>query len=206
MTIMFDFGGVMVDLDQQRCMDSFVRLGVKDIGQYIDKYRQNGLFQQLELGNVSNADFHDAIRTLCGQDVADEAIDAAWCDFLVDVPQYRLDFIKELRERGLRVILLSNSNEIHFGKWIVPFFEKNGGLSCYFDAVYFSHQLHLAKPDEDIFRAVLREEQEMANNILFLDDGFNNIQTAKRLGFQTYLVREREDWREVVKKYLNGNS
>ncbi len=203
---MFDFGGVIVDLDQCRCEKSFISLGVSDIRQYIDKYCQNGIFRRLELGTIETADFYDAVRGLCGRVVRDEDIDKAWCDFLTGVPSYRLEFLKNLREEGHRVILLSNSNVIHYSRWIRPFFDGRGGLDSYFDAVYFSHQLHLAKPSADIFEYVLEKEGERAENILFLDDGAQNIEMAHALGFKTHLVLEGEDWRNYVKGELDGDT
>lgn len=203
---MFDFGGVIVDLDQRRCEESFIRLGVRDIGQYIDKYCQNGLFRELELGTVKIEDFHDAVRGLCGFGVRDEDIDRAWCDFLIDIPSYRLEFIKNLKKEGHRVILLSNSNAIHYSKWIQPYFDRLGGMDLFFDAVYFSHQLHLAKPNANIFQYVLKKEDERAENILFLDDGAQNIEMARSIGFKTHLVKEREDWRNYVKGQMHGDS
>ena len=60
--IIFDMGGVLINLDQQRCMDSFKKLGFKDIETYIDPYTQECFFSDFETGNMSNEEFFESHR------------------------------------------------------------------------------------------------------------------------------------------------
>ncbi len=188
-TLMFDFGGVLVNLRQERCVNAFRQLGVTHIEDYISKYSQNGLFLELEKGTVSRAQFYDNLRREVGIVCSDRQIDDAWNAFLVDIPQTKLSMLETLRAH-YRVIMLSNTNEIHW-QWALNAF---GDVSRYFDHTYLSFQIKAAKPDRAIFDYVLRHETNMPSHIFFIDDGIKNIQTAAQLGFHTYLASEREDF------------
>ena len=196
-TVMFDFGGVLVDLDQSKCVEAFVKLGVNNILDYISKYVQNGLFLDLEKGNVTNEEFHDRLRRECGIDATDEQINAAWCDCLIEIPTYKLQFIRELR-KSKRVIMLSNTNAIHFDNWALDEFKKDGhDIDYYFDHCYLSYKMHCAKPEEEIFDRVIENEVDEPGEILFIDDGEKNVEMARRKGFNAILVKEKEDWRHI---------
>ncbi|MBP5306849.1 MAG: HAD family phosphatase [Paludibacteraceae bacterium] len=194
-TLMFDFGGVLVNLCQQRCVEAFTALGVNNISDYIGKYSQNGLFLELEKGTVSRSQFYDALRLEVGLDCSDRQIDDAWNAFLVDIPDSKLSMLHRLR-RHYRVIMLSNTNEIHW-QWALNAF---GDISRYFDRTYLSFQIKEAKPDRAIFDYVLRHENVEPSRIFFIDDGPKNIQMADSLGFQTYLASEGEDFHHLFQK------
>ena len=111
--IIFDMGGVLINLDQQRCMDSFKKLGFKDIETYIDPYTQEGFFSDFETGNMSNEEFFARAKANCRPGVTDEEITSAWNSFLLDIPKKKLDQISELR-KNFKTFLLSNTNALHF--------------------------------------------------------------------------------------------
>jgi glucose-1-phosphatase len=200
-TILFDFGGVLVDLDKEACLDAFKKLGVRNLNEYISNYAQSGLFLQLEKGLISSGYFHDEVRKMSDKNISDEEIDNAWNTFLINIPEYKLDLLLELRKK-YRVLLLSNTNTIHFNQKGKSEFEKQGlSLNNYFDKCYLSFELGMAKPDEEIFKHVLEHEKTKAQEILFLDDGEQNIEIAKKMGFTTYLVKEKEDFRPLFSNF-----
>lgn len=192
-TLVFDFGGVLVNLDRKRCILNFKRLGVENIEHFLNDFAQMGVFMALEKGQITPEEFRAEIRKMSTKTLSDVEIDNAWCSFLVNVPSEKLDLLLKLREK-FRVIMLSNTNSIHF-----PFAEetflghKAGDCSPYFDKYYLSFEMKMAKPDSEIFETLLFSEQVNANNCLFLDDGLKNIEQAQQLGMQTYWVRENEN-------------
>ena len=113
--LIFDFGGVLINLDRQRCIENFRKLGLEKVDELLGMYSQQGIFMQHEKGLISSAQFRDSIRGQITQEVTDEQIDAAWNSFLVDIPRFKLDMLLKLREKYV-VYLLSNTNEIHW-KW-----------------------------------------------------------------------------------------
>jgi FMN phosphatase YigB (HAD superfamily) len=192
-TLIFDFGGVLINLDRMRCVLNFKNLGVENIEYFIGDFAQKGIFMALEKGQITAEEFRAEVRKMSSNRMSDDEIDTAWCSFLVNVPVEKLAILLKLREK-FRVILLSNTNAIHF-----PFAEKNflghaaDEKSPYFDKYYLSYEMKMAKPDLEIFETLLASEQVHANNCLLLDDGLKNIEQAQLLGIQTYWVKENEN-------------
>ena len=198
-TIIFDFGGVLINLDINQCIFNFKQLGLNDFEQHLNMFAQSGIFMQLEKGQISAKDFRNEIRKMSPNDLTDTQIDTAWCSFLLDVPVEKLNMLLELRKK-FRVILLSNTNSIHFPNSEKEIFNLYGRkLSDYFDKCYLSYQMKMAKPDPEIFEYILSTENVDANKCLFLDDGLENTQEAQKLGIQTYLVNEHEDLSFLLK-------
>ena len=150
--LIVDFGGVLIDLDRQRCLENFRELGLPDVEHTLDLYHQQDFFQQYEKGLISSADFRNVIREKIGKDVDDARIDAAWNSFLVSIPTYKLDLLLALRKDYV-VYLLSNTNEIHW-KWSCEhaFPYKTFRVEDYFEHIFLSYEMKMAKPDEEIFR------------------------------------------------------
>ncbi len=196
-TLLFDFGGVLVDLDKQLCINAFAKLGIKNVDSLISKFTQSGLFLSLEKGDISGNEFRDELRKLTVEKLSDEQIDTAWNSFLISIPEYKLEMLEELRKK-YRILMLSNTNEIHFEQVAKSEFRKKGlNLNDYFDKCYLSYELGMAKPNKDIYLHILETEKISANQILFIDDGEVNIKIAKELGFETYLAKDHEDFRPI---------
>ena len=192
-TLIFDFGGVLIDLDINQCILNFNRLGLKNVEQYLNNFAQSGFFMQLEKGQISAVEFRNEIRKITPNELTDAQIDEAWCSFLLEVPEEKLEMLIELRKK-FRVVLLSNTNIIHFpNSEKLLFTDKGRKLSEYFDRCYLSYEMKMAKPDLQIFKNILASENVQPNECLFLDDGLENTLQAQKLGIQTYLVSEHED-------------
>ena len=192
-TLIFDFGGVLIDLDMNQSILNFKKLGVENVENYLSNFGQSGFFMQLEKGKISTEEFRSEIRKLTTNTITDKEIDDAWNAFLVRIPSEKLDIVYQLRKK-FRVIMLSNTNAIHFPYAERTFFSyKNRGIDEYFDKCYRSYDMKMAKPDAEIFEAILSQEQVAANQCLLLDDGPKNIEQAQKMGFQTYFVDPKED-------------
>ena len=192
-TLIFDFGGVLIDLEMNQSILNFKKLGVENVENYLSNFGQSGFFMQLEKGKISAEEFRYEIRKMTTNTITDKEIDDAWNAFLVRIPSEKLDIVYQLRKK-FRVIMLSNTNAIHFPYAERTFFSyKNRGIDEYFDKCYRSYDMKMAKPDAEIFEAILSQEQVAANQCLLLDDGPKNIEQAQKLGFQTYFVDPKED-------------
>ena len=197
-TLIVDFGGVLIDLDRQRCLDRFNALGIPNVQAMLDVCHQQGFFLLHEKGLITDAEFRDNIRKMAGVSVTDAQIDDAWNSFLVGIPEYKLDLLLELRRR-YKVYLLSNTNEIHW-QWscLHAFRYKTFRAEDFFEHIYLSYEMKMAKPDADIFQKVLDETGILPNETLFIDDSEANCRTAEALGISTYTPKAHEDWRHAV--------
>jgi putative hydrolase of the HAD superfamily len=194
-TLILDFGGVIINLTRNRCIEAFESLGVDDVREsVVNNYQHKDMFKQLELGTITPVQFRDNIRKMTTQTLTDAQIDDAWIAMLDDIPQYKLDLIIELKKK-YKVLLLSNTNEIHW-KWSVEnWFDKGGRcLSDYFDNTYLSYEMHMLKPDAEIFEEVLKKENIDPKDTFFIDDALVNCKAAETLGIRTYTPQPREDW------------
>ena len=192
-TLIFDFGGVIINLDLPQCILNFKNLGIENIEQHLSNFGQSGFFLDFEKGNIGVKEFRSEIHKLAPDSVSDSQIDDAWCSFLCDIPSEKIELLAALKKR-FRIVLLSNTNPLHIEVSAAGEFAKVGkNISDFFDKCYLSYEMKMAKPDAEIFESLLASEHVMANRCLFLDDGLKNIEQAKNLGIQTYLVDQRED-------------
>ncbi|MCD7930533.1 MAG: HAD family phosphatase [Tannerellaceae bacterium] len=193
--LIFDFGGVIINLTRNRCLEAFEELGVTNIRELIcNNYHHKDLFMKLELGQITVGQFHDGIRRMSGRLLTDQQIDMAWISMLDDIPSYKLDLLLELQKQ-YRVLLLSNTNEIHW-KWAerACFNYKGHCASDFFSKIYLSYELNMEKPDIEIFEYVLADAHIQPTEILFIDDAVVNCRAAETLGIHTYIPEPREDW------------
>lgn len=192
--LIVDFGGVLIDLDRQRCIENFSRLGVPDTEVMLDVCHQQGIFLQYEKGMISSAEFRDAIRGRMENPATDADIDAAWNSFLVGIPVYKLDLLLKLRERYV-VYLLSNTNDIHW-RWSCEhaFRYRAFRAEDFFEKIFLSYEMKLSKPDVVIYRKVLDETGINPEETLFIDDSAANCRAAETLGISTYTPKAGEDW------------
>lgn len=193
--IIFDFGGVLVDLDRKRCIDAFTRIGAGAIAAYVDECRQEDLFHDLEVGLTGISEFCDAVRRACpGCTASDDDICGAWNALLTGIPRRRLAKIAELK-RTYRLVLLSNTNPIHWRKAAEDYFTQDGlTVDDYFEKNYLSYRMHLLKPDEAIFREVLCDAGMDACETMFIDDSAANCAAAERLGIKAVHTTDGDEW------------
>lgn len=192
--LILDFGGVLIDLDRQRCIDNFKELGLHNADELLCMFHQQGVFMKQEKGLITSAEFRNSIREMIGKDVSDQQIDTVWNSFLMDIPTYKLDLLLKLREKYV-VYLLSNTNEIHWNWSCEHVFPYRGfRAENYFEKIYLSYEMKMMKPDAEIFEAVLSDAGIVAEETLFLDDSEANCETARTLGISTYTPKAGEDW------------
>lgn len=192
--LLIDLGGVLINLDRQRCIENFKRLGFQNVEELLTANELTGIFLEHEKGLITSADFRNGIREIMGKVVSDKQIDVAWNSFLVDIPTYKLDLLLKLREKYV-VYLLSNTNEIHW-KWVCKnaFPYRTFKAEDYFEKAYLSFEMGMTKPEPEIFKAVLEDAGIEAHETFFIDDSAINCQAAQQLGISTYTAKAGEDW------------
>jgi putative hydrolase of the HAD superfamily len=198
--IVFDFGGVIVDLDRNAAINKFKEIGIGNIEELLDPYRQKGIFCKIEDGSLSREDFYAEICKLTGKNIDSKDIDQGLIDFLMPVDPKKLDYISELRKK-YKVLLLSNTNDIIISWATSEKFSPTGkSLDCYFDELYLSYKLGCMKPDFDIFHKMIELSGINPAETLFIDDSEANITAGKTLGFKTFWFRKENRFSEIEDK------
>lgn len=187
-TLIFDFGDVFINLDKQGAMNNALRLfGMEDFED--DMISTNMLY---EIGGISTTEFIRFYKNKFSY-LSEEQIIEAWNYIIKDFPVHRLEFAKKLTKNyNYKLILLSNTNEMH-----IDFIKKN--ISFYndfkecFDKFYLSHEIHLRKPNTDIYNFILSKNGLHPNECLFVDDTKDNTDTAYKLGLHIWNIDETKE-------------
>ena len=198
--LLIDFGGVLIDLQKDVCIRNFHALGVTGLEPLLEDCHQKGFLMDFELGNLSKEAFCDQMRTLGNvpSTTTNEDITEAWNSFLIGIPRYKLQQLLDLR-KDYRMILLSNTNEIHWAWTLQHDFSWEGHtLFDFFDEAYLSFVRHKAKPAADIFQDIINETQIIPTETLFIDDSPANCHTAETFGIKTFTPEARMDWVEKL--------
>ncbi len=190
-------GGVLINLNKQACIDAYKALGYDRVEEFIGNYLQKGPFLDLESGQISPEQFRDAIRREIPRPVTDRQIDDAFIAFLVDMPDYTLDMLLQLKKR-YQIFLLSNTNGIIMDYVRQHIFNRQGrSMEHYFDRMFLSYQMGMVKPNPAIFEQVVAETGILPSETLFLDDSSQNTEVAEKLGFNSFVVTQGEDFRYI---------
>lgn len=189
--IIFDLGGVILNIDPQRTIDEMAKIGIKNFDRIYSQIKQNHVFDNLEKGLISENEFVTAIQEYSGIKANPEEIIRCWNSLLLDFPQNRIKLLQRLNQSERHnTYLLSNTNGIHkkvYNQMLKDQF-KIDGLEALFSKAYFSHEIHMRKPDREIFEYILQDSNMEPEKTLFIDDSEANTQAAQKLGIKTYLV------------------
>lgn len=188
--IIFDFGGVILNLDYKRTINAFRGLGVQYFDKSYSQLNQTDLFDKFERGEISSSDFRNGLRNAFNDTVSDEKLDSAWNAMLLDLPKERLLLLERLYSEK-RISLLSNTNEIH-----VQAFESElkrnhdlNDLTSYFNQVYYSCRMGMRKPESRIFEFVMNQQKYIPAETLFIDDSPQHIEGARKVGLNAHHLR-----------------
>lgn len=198
--IIFDFGGVVLDIDEQLTINEFLKLGM-DHPEKAMSDEFTTLVRKFEKGIFTPEIFRNSMRDLLDLSCTDQEFDDAWNALLFDIPSERIEVIEQVK-KNYKIFLLSNSNEIHYDLYVRDLqlrFDYNEFAEL-FNQAYFSFDLHLSKPDDEIYEFVLSQEDIKPEETLFIDDRIENIETAKKLGLQTYHLVKPERIRDIFKE------
>ena len=189
--IIFDFGGVILNIDYKLTENAFAKLGLKEFDTIYSQTTQKELFDVFEKGLISPADFRGEIKKFINEGVDDLQIDEAWNAMLLDLPEERIQLLFQLKKK-YQIFLLSNTNEIHFNTFSSYMQSKfnQDVFSDLFDKPYFSHKVKMRKPDAEIFELVLKENNLKKDETLFIDDSIQHIEGAKKVGLNAILLEK----------------
>lgn len=207
----FDLGGVLLDIRMKNAYERFVALGLPpaELEPSGSAYK---LMEDYQLGFITSAEFCQQIASKCAANVfarcaagptTPHDIEDAWNSICLSVADRKLQALRKLRkmEGVTSVSLLSNTNELHWEYCCQNWFNANGNkLEDFFDKIFLSQELHLQKPDPEIFKTAIRELGASPAETIFLDDSPVNTAAAAACGLQTLTVTADVDW---VKKLFS---
>jgi glucose-1-phosphatase len=182
--IIFDLGGVLLNIDFKKTAEAFTKLGVKNFDSYYTQFHVNPLFKQLETGHIINESFYDELRKTASIQSGNATIDAAWNAMLLNFPAERIEKLKTLSTQ-YAIFLFSNTNAIHHAFFINAFYNEYGfNFDSLFKKAYYSHLIGYRKPAIEAFTFVVNDAGINAAETLFIDDTLPNADAAQQAGLQ----------------------
>lgn len=183
--LLFDFGGVIIDIDYNQVKKAFEDLGMEDVRAFYQHDDHSRLVEDFEKGIITEDQFRNGIISEIPGNITYKDFDKAWNRILLKVLPKRVEMLERL-QRKFNLYLLSNTNIIHYRKYTDDFLEEYGkSLNSLFKKAYYSHEILLRKPDPEIFNFVLNDAGIKAAETLFVDDSELNIEAAEKVGLKT---------------------
>lgn len=189
--IIFDLGGVLLDIDYHLTRDAFIQLGVQNFDEMYSQAEADELFQKLEKGTISAGEFYEALNMRAQLNLSVEDITRAWNALLLDFRESSLEYIAKLKSRA-NLILLSNTNEIHRDAFreIYNRTRREQPFEEYFHHCIYSFDIGSRKPDEEAFQWVIDQTGIRPEETIFIDDSPQNIDTAEKMGIFSILLEK----------------
>jgi len=177
--IIFDLGGVLIDIDYQATERAFIELGVEDFAKQYTQFAQADLF---ETGQISPQHFINKLLPITKPNTTPNQVYAAWNAMLGQFPADKIDFITELSTQT-PLYMLSNTNAIHWGVVLDRWKQASSqALSSFFKQIFLSHEIERRKPHPETFLWVLEQMQMDAADVLFIDDSPQHVEGARKAG------------------------
>src|SRR5690554_6808481 len=192
--IILDLGGVLLNINYENTIREFKKLGIDNFEELYTQANQSKLFDKIEKGEITAKAFIAGLKDILPNHVTEQQIIHAWNSMLLDLPAERLDFLKELNQK-YNTVLLSNTNVVHLEYFHKELKEvhKIDSLQGHFNKLYFSCDLKMRKPDEEIFHEVCNRENYHPDETLFIDDSIQHVEGAKKTGIHSFLLDTQKD-------------
>lgn len=200
--IVFDLGGVLIDLDTGRCIRAFVeKLGYERIRELLDPCHQKGIYGDMEAGLITEDEFRAEVLRESRPGAVPADVDRCMAELLAGMDPAKVMLLERL-SRDYPLYALSNNNEISV-KRMHEIYEENGlDWRHIFRKEFISSRMKLLKPSRAIFRAAAAEIGVPPEDILFIDDSESNVEAARAAGWNAVLYVQGTDLAACIGNYL----
>jgi putative hydrolase of the HAD superfamily len=200
--IIFDLGGVLLNIDPQKTIDAFSQLGMQQLVGDKGLSYDHDIFYLMEQGQISPDEFRNGVLQLLPAKVTFDEIDSAWTAMLLDFPEIRIDLVKNLR-RDYKIYLFSNTNAIHVEKFHSNFRNQHGfDVSTLFNKDFYSNEIGYRKPMPEAYQEIIRLSGINPAESLFIDDSLQNVDAAIASGLKGFWLEPGQKVEEIFQEYL----
>lgn len=204
--IIFDLGGVLLDLNFDHALKAFQQLnrdtGLDDMREFIHHPLLNGF----ETGDITAGEFRNRLRHLLkNQEVPNEDLDLAWCSLLGEVPESKVQLIRELSV-DFNLFLFSNTNTIHIPYFRQAFSEQHStDWEELFRMTFYSHEIGERKPNLSAYQKVISLAGIDAVHTLFVDDLEANVAAAAAAGMHALHYLPGNNLKDEIFSFLGSS-
>jgi glucose-1-phosphatase len=203
--IIFDLGGIFIDVDYAKTRQAFIDLGIHNIDDYYQQSYSNPLFAALEKGLITPLEFYQQFRAATNTQLSNLQIATAWNAMLGQFRPTSIALLPKLSSQ-YQLYLLSNTNAIHY-EGIISIYNHqfgNANFDAFFNKAYYSHLYHERKPDASAYQTILTQNALNSYETLFVDDTPKNIHGATAVGIKTLLVPNNTLVEDLIFAALEG--
>lgn len=206
--VLFDLGGVLIDLDIRRSLLAFDALkqpGVELLSSQVTEDGLKGghsseLMEAYQVGAITTRQFLDALLSVCQPGTTDQQLKDAWFAMLLGIREDRKQLLRDLQSHGYNIYILSNINELHVG-WTLAHCPEIKAAK----GIFFSNEIHLSKPDPRCYELVLQQTGIQPEETLYIDDLLPNIEAGRQFGLQTLQAVD-DGWLQEIRRELRIES
>jgi glucose-1-phosphatase len=200
--IIFDLGGVLLNIDPKKTIEAFGQLGMEQLVGDKGLSYDHDIFYQMEQGQISPDEFRKGVLELLPKPVSFQQIDAAWTAMLLDFPAIRVELVKNLR-KDFKIYLFSNTNAIHVEKFHSIFRNQHGfEVFTLFDKDFYSNEIGFRKPMPEAYQEIIRLSGINPEESLFIDDSLQNVESAIASGLKGYWLEPSQKVEEIFQEYV----
>jgi len=200
--IIFDMGGVLIDLDLERCWKNFEELiGFKTIKEFVDPCHQRAFYAELEAGRITEHEFYAECKKYCWPGVTDDQVAYCFGSLLRDIRPEKVGLLKELAKK-YDLYMLSNNNPVTMRECSRIFKEAGIPLEDNFKGLFISWEMKMLKPGAEIYMESIRRTGHKAEELCFIDDSPKNVEAARKCGIKSALYVQGTDLRATVESLL----
>ena len=191
--VIFDMGGVLVDLDIDGCKTAFKRiLDYQKIDEIIDPCHQKGIWGDLEEGVLSADEFRDIVLASSRPEAVPQEVDEAMSYILVGIEPYKVELLRKMAE-SYDLYMLSNNNEISIKRSSKMFADAGIPMEKIFRKCFLSYQMKALKPSATFYKRVMEEIGRPSDELLFIDDSQKNVDGAIAAGLPAVYYKPGSD-------------
>ncbi len=194
-SIIFDLGGVIINLDFERTLVEFRKHIIHmDESVFLGREKQLSFFSDYEVGKITTIEFVLQFNDHYGLNLGLSSFQDCWNAMILDFPLARIKLLQRLSQAGKKIYLLSNINEMHEHAVDARFKLLGLDFSFFslFNKVYYSHHIGRRKPNQDCFELVVKENSLNKKSTLFIDDSIQHIHGALSIGLDAYHLKRPE--------------
>ena len=200
--LIFDMGGVLVDLDIEDCKKAFKEgLGYHKIDDIIDACHQKGIYGELEQGLLTGDEFRKIVLSESRPGSKPEDVDKAMYHILVGIAPEKVRLLKDLAAE-YDLYLLSNNHEICLPRARGIFEQAGIPLDKIFRKCFYSFEMKALKPSESFYKAVVEQIGIPSEQMLFIDDSSANVEGSIAAGLPAIYYKPGTDLGAVISKAL----
>ena len=200
--IIFDLGGVLLNIDPKKTIEAFGKLGMKQLVGDKGLSYDHDIFYMMEQGQITSDEFRYGVIELLPQKVSFQEIDDAWTAMLLDFPAVRVEIVKNLR-KDFKIYLFSNTNAIHVEKFHSNFRNQHRfEVSSLFERDFYSNEIGYRKPSPESYQEIIRLSGIDPVESLFIDDSFPNVESATASGLKGFWLEPGQKVEKIFQEYL----